>query len=132
VDIQVNDDLDVYLDGALLGRGKAVSEASPGRHELKLTDGRTLVSLRSITVPASGKAKVRLRLGTGFLAVNAPDGALVQVDGVTIGHAPIRGRVPVLQGSHGLKVSLGKAQHERRFSVEPDETVTFNVGGEHP
>jgi hypothetical protein len=132
VDIHVNDDLDIYLDGALLGRGKAVAEASPGRHVLKLTDGRSLISLRSITVPSSGKAKVRLELRTGFLAVNAPDGALVQVDGITLGHSPIRGRVPVLQGGHDLKISLGRAQHERRFTVQPDETVTFNVGGEHP
>ncbi|MEN9800440.1 MAG: hypothetical protein RL653_4137 [Pseudomonadota bacterium] len=132
VDIQVNDELEIYLDGALLGRGKAVAEAPAGRHVLKLTDGRSLVSLRSITVPPSGKAKVRLQLRTGFLVVNAPDGALVQVDGVTIGHSPIRGQVPVLQGGHDLKISLGKAQHERRFTVQPDETVTFNVGGEHP
>lgn len=132
VDIQVNDDLDIHLDGTLLGRGKAVADASPGKHVLKLTDGRTLISLRSITVPPSGKAKVRLQLRTGFLVVNAPDGALVQVDGVTIGHSPIRGRVPVLQGGHDLKISLGRAQHERRFTVQPDETVTFNVGGEHP
>ena len=132
MDLQVNDSLDIYLDDQLIGRGEAVVQAAPGRHVLKLTDGRSLISLRSITVPTSGKARVRLQLRTGYMVVNAPDGALVQVDGLSLGHAPIRGQVPVLQGSHELKISLGRAEHERRFTVQPDETVTFNVGGEHP
>jgi len=132
VDIQVTPALDIFLDDALLGHGTATGQSTPGRHILKVSDGKSLVSLRTLTVPARGTARVRLVLGTAHITVDAPPGAAVEIDGAAVGFAPIRGQVPVLQGTHELRIALGKAEHRRRFTIAPGETVDFHVGGEHP
>ena len=61
------------------------------------------------------------------MTVNAPEGANVFIDGVRKGTAPIRGEIPVYEGSHRIEVRVGTARWHEDFNLYGGGRVSFNV-----
>jgi hypothetical protein len=59
------------------------------------------------------------------LSVSAPDDADVFLDGKRIGRGTLR--TEIAAGAHRLEVRRGDAKVSERFSVEPNETWTYEV-----
>jgi hypothetical protein len=63
--------------------------------------------------------------GKGTLSVTAPDDADVFLDGKRIGRGSLK--VEIAVGAHRLEVRRGEASVGEKFSVEPNETWTYDV-----
>ena len=44
-----------------------------------------------------------------------------------IGSAPIRGEIPVYEGSHRISVMVGKARWNEAFNLAAGQRINFNV-----
>ena len=63
----------------------------------------------------------------GFVTVKAPEGAAVFIDGNRIGTAPIKGEIPVYEGSHRIQVTVGQSKWAEPFTLYGGQRVSFNV-----
>ncbi|HET8538241.1 MAG TPA: PEGA domain-containing protein [Anaeromyxobacter sp.] len=63
--------------------------------------------------------------GKGTLSVSAPEDAEVFLDGKKIGRGSLR--IEIAAGAHRLEVRRGDAKVGEKFSVEPNETWTYDV-----
>jgi hypothetical protein len=61
----------------------------------------------------------------GTLSVTAPEDADVFLDGKKIGRGTLKLQIPV--GVHNIEVRRGDATVAQGFSVEPNETWTYDV-----
>jgi hypothetical protein len=61
----------------------------------------------------------------GTLSVSAPDDAEVFLDGKKIGRGSLK--LEIAAGAHRLEVRRGDAKVGEQFSVEPNETWTYDV-----
>ncbi len=75
--------------------------------------------------PAKLAQKAAAPAGKGKLSVSAPDDAEVFLDGKKIGRGSLE--VEIAAGAHRLEVRRGDAKVGEKFSVEPNETWTYDV-----
>lgn len=70
----------------------------------------------------------RLRKMVGYLAIDAPDGAVVSVDGMVRGTAPFSGEVPVsIGGGHEISAELGgRSLGTRKVKVFGGKSVSVS------
>ncbi len=85
--------VEVHVGGRRVGAsGDEQITMSPGRHKVTFVNKQFNVrETRTIDIQAGSIASHSVKLPTGILTVDAPDGAEVLVDGDRIGSAPIRG-----------------------------------------
>ncbi len=87
------------------------------------------MSSRPASKPAPKPAKVAAHraaaAGKGTLAVSAPDDAEVFLDGKRIGRGSLK--LEIAAGPHRLEVRRGEAKVGEKFSVEANETWTYDV-----
>jgi hypothetical protein len=62
----------------------------------------------------------------GFLSVEIPAGAVVHLDGKTIGNQSLTD-FPVWEGGHHLLVTIGPAKWQQNFDERADEHMTYKV-----
>ncbi|ACG73872.1 putative CheA signal transduction histidine kinase [Anaeromyxobacter sp. K] len=116
---------DVYVDGKRVGRSPVTVPVSRGDHRVRLRNAAEGVDVQKrVTARGPGTA-VRFALGRGVLAVTAPPGTEVRVDGRRVGEGSVK--VQLWEGAHLVEARLGEARVQERFELRPNETWTYAV-----
>lgn len=127
VSLESTPPVDVLVDGKLLGRTPWSGRFPPGRKVFTLQNKELLISTaRAITVGAEPVSQ-SYTFEKGFVAVKAPEGAAIFIDGTRVGTAPIRGEIPVYEGSHRITVNIGQSKWSEPFNLYGGQRVSFNV-----
>lgn len=117
---------DVYLDGKRAGRTPLVKAVARGRHKVRLVDKSNGVDVAKTVDVRTARTPVRFALGKGTLTVNAPEAAIIFLDGRKVGTGQVQD-LPVYQGSHHITVQLGQARNDHTFRIGPSQTYTYDV-----
>lgn len=127
VTIESSPNLDLVIDGKVVGRTPWSGTLPPGKKTFTLQSKSLGISAtRSITVKNEAVSE-SYTFEKGFVAVKAPEGAVVFIDGNRIGNAPIKGEVPVYEGSHRIQVTVGQSKWSEPFTLYGGQRVSFNV-----
>ncbi|WPB82495.1 protein kinase [Archangium violaceum] len=128
VEIIVNPDVTISVDGKAMGRSPLTVPLAPGRHMLSFLDeARGLNSARMIDVRSTpDTVTFRIRLSMGSILVHAPSGSKVTLDGQSLGTAPVSEKT-LFEGEHHLRVTQNDAVWEKSFVLPGDQRMVFNV-----
>ena len=85
------------------------------------------IATTRVLVLRSERVAEQIILEKGTVAVAAPEGAVVSIDGLKVGVAPLAGEVPVYEGSHRILVLVGDSRWTDAFVLQPRQRVSFNV-----
>ncbi|HLL82290.1 MAG TPA: PEGA domain-containing protein, partial [Longimicrobium sp.] len=97
---------------------------------LRLLDrSKGIDTVRGVTVPDAGFVSASFYLSRGYVAVTAPDGAEIFIDGRSYGRAPQK-EIGVYEGNHRIVVTVGKARWQEAFDIKPNERLKFTVAFE--
>lgn len=119
--------VELMLDGKALGKTPWSGMVSQGRKVFTLENKALgIKATRAITVKGDAVDE-NFTFQQGFVAVKAPEGATVFIDGVKKGLAPIRGEIPVYEGNHRIEVRFGQSKWSEPFSIYGSQRVSFNV-----
>ncbi len=119
---------ELSIDGAPAGQTPWSGRLSAGRHAVKLENKELgLFIQRVLSVKGDEPVNERFSFDKGYVAVRAPEGAAVFIDGIKKGYAPITGEIPVFEGSHRIEVRIGQSKWAHAFTLGPKERVSFNV-----
>ncbi len=128
VSIEVKPACELTIDGKPAGKTPFSGVLSAGRHVVILANKEiALRTSRAIVVTPGQPLEESWSIGRGTITISAPEGAQVFIDDVRIGSAPIRGEVPVYEGSHRISVTVGKARWNDNFYIESGGKKSFNV-----
>ncbi|OJT24504.1 hypothetical protein BO221_15250 [Archangium sp. Cb G35] len=128
VEIIVNPDVTVSVNGKAMGRSPLTVPLAPGRHMLSFLDeARGLNTARMIDVRSTpDTVTFRIRLGMGSILVHAPSGSKVMLDGQSLGTAPVSEKT-LFEGEHHLRVTQNEDVWEKSFVLPGDQRMVFNV-----
>ncbi|MFO0600102.1 MAG: serine/threonine-protein kinase [Myxococcaceae bacterium] len=127
VTIHSNPTCELSLEGKVLGRTPWTGTLPPGRKVFKLENKAAgITTTRAITVK-SDPVEETYTFEKGFVTVKAPEGAAIYIDGNRVGTAPIRGEIPVYEGSHRIQVTIGQSKWSEPFNLYAGQRVSFNV-----
>ena len=123
---------EVTLDGRTAGTTPlVVPDLAPGPHDVAVTAPGYKTGRSQPTLAAGQQTALALDLEVrvGFLAVEAPPGSLISVDGVTrVGRSGARYRTALEPGTHRVSVTApGQAPLERILEVSAGVTLTLTV-----
>jgi hypothetical protein len=120
--------LSLKVDGNDVGEGSATLELPAGKHTI-LGSGMGTSVRRVVTLKAGGKENVSLVLEKGALAIDAPPGCDVLVDGKKVGRTPMDA-VEMFTGQHKIVVKQGAVEYKQtvniRSGLEMVLTVSFH------
>ncbi len=133
LELIVDPRVDILLsDGGVLGRTPLSVPLPAGRHVLTLSNPALgIQTTRAVTVNPTGRTTHRIYLNKGFVTVQAPEGASVQINGRNLGTAPIE-ELDLYEGQHRLVVTVGGARWQKSFQLDAQQRVTFTVAFEEP
>lgn len=118
---------ELFLDGKSLGKTPWTGRLPPGKKVFHLENKPLMLNAwRSVVLKAEPVSET-FSFEKGFVIITAPEGAAVFIDGVRVGNAPIKGEVPVYEGSHRISVNYGKAKWNEPFNLYGGQRVSFNV-----
>ena len=127
VNITCSPNVELLLEGKSLGRTPWSGKLPPGRRVFTLQNKALGISTtRAITLKADA-VEESYTFEKGFVTVKAPEGAAVFIDGNRIGTAPIKGEIPVYEGSHRIQVTVGQSKWAEPFTLYSAQRVSFNV-----
>ena len=127
VNISSSPPVELLLDGKSLGRTPWSGKLAPGRKVFTLQNKALGISTtRAVTLKAE-PVDESYAFEKGFVTVKAPEGAAVFIDGNRIGTAPIKGEIPVYEGSHRIQVTVGQSKWAEPFTLYSAQRVSFNV-----
>ncbi|GMU62643.1 MAG: hypothetical protein AMXMBFR34_44060 [Myxococcaceae bacterium] len=127
VRIESKPSAELFLEGQSLGRTPWTGRLPPGRKTFRFENKPALLNaFRAVTLKAEPVSE-SFTFEKGKVIVKAPEGAAIFIDGTRVGTAPIRGEIPVYEGSHRISVSYGKAKWSEPFNLYAGQPVTFNV-----
>ncbi|MEW5740413.1 MAG: protein kinase [Myxococcota bacterium] len=127
VRIESRPSAELFLEGQSLGRTPWVGRLPPGRKVFRFENKPALLNaFRTLTLKAEPVSET-FTFEKGKVSVKAPEGAAIFIDGTRVGTAPIRGEIPVYEGSHRISVTYGKAKWSEPFTLYAGQPVTFNV-----
>jgi len=120
----------IFIDGKKRDQVPVIEEATPGKHEVKIeapgfiSETREILAVEGTIFPL----EINLKEKPSFLALNAPKGASVSVDGRVYGEAPLSGPLELTSGAHQVLVTQrGYVPHEEKISIERSWTSSLNV-----
>lgn len=119
--------LELLLDGKSLGKTPWSGALPPGRKVFTLQSKALGINSTRVITVKSEEVDERYTFEKGFVAVKAPEGSAVFIDGNRVGTAPIRGEVPVYEGSHRIEVRVGQSKWGEPFTIYGGQRVSFNV-----
>lgn len=127
VTISSSPSLELLLEGQSLGKTPWTGRLPPGRKVFTLQNKALGINTtRAITVKTE-EVEEHYTFEKGFVSVRAPEGAAVFIDGSRVGTAPIRGEIPVYEGSHRIEVRVGQSKWAEPFTIYGSQRVSFNV-----
>ncbi len=127
LELTVEPTVDVVLDGVKVGKSPVTVPAAPGRRVVELIDkSRGIDVKRAVLVGKEGVTRQTFTIGRGTLSVRMPDGASLALDGHVLGLKPAA-EIPVYEGTHHLKVTLGDAVWQESFAIRPEQTLKYDV-----
>ena len=128
LEVVVDPRVGVSLDGEYIGRSPVFYwPVTPGRHALGLQDRSQSINVGKVVFVAdAGVTRAEIFLGKGYINVRAPPGAEVEVDGRSLGKAPLK-NVGVYEGNHRLVVTVEKSRYEEAFDILPHQRLSFTV-----
>lgn len=128
VTIDANPNVELSIDGTVVGKTPWTGPLSLGAHKLKLENKDLLISAgRSITVQGEQAMSQTYTFAKGAVAVTAPAGAAIFIDGKKQGVAPLPGELQIYEGFHRILVKVGQAQWTETFTLFEGQRVNFNV-----
>ncbi|HEY3447410.1 MAG TPA: PEGA domain-containing protein [Myxococcales bacterium] len=127
LDISVEPAVNVSIDGKPAGKTPLQAEVKPGNHKLAFTDPAQGISIVRNVRAKPGTNPISFTIGRGSVGVSCPPGAEVRIDGRVVGTTPLKGPVPVVEGSHRIVVSKGGAKWQQVFEVGDGERMDFEV-----
>jgi len=128
VEILVNPDVAIAIDGRHMGHTPLQVPLPPGRHMLTFTDeAKGLRTARLIDVrTTTEKVTFNIRLTMGSVLIHAPTGAQVTLDGRQLGKAPVVEQT-MFEGEHSLRVTQDDAVWERDFVLTGEQRLVFTA-----
>ncbi len=128
VTIDVDPNVELTVDGKVVGRTPWTGRIAPGRKVFQMMNKELgIKTARAITITAGEKNDEKFKLNQGFVTLSAPDGAQVFINERRIGSAPIRGEIRVYEGSNRITVTVGKARWNEQFNLAAGQRINFNV-----
>lgn len=119
--------VELLLDGKSLGHTPWTGSLPPGRKVFTLQNKALGISSTKVITVKSDAVSESFTFEKGFVAVKAPEGAAIFIDGNRVGTAPIRGEIPVYEGSHRIQVTVGQSKWSEPFTLYGSQRVSFNV-----
>jgi tetratricopeptide (TPR) repeat protein len=123
-------DAAISLDGAVRTESPLIEEVKPGKHSVRVSapgyfdDEREVVSVQGSLVAV----EVSLRERPASLAISAPEGAEIAIDGRPFGVAPL-GTVELPAGQHVITITrTGHHPVLRTVSLQRGATVPLDAG----
>jgi eukaryotic-like serine/threonine-protein kinase len=118
----------ITVDGKDAGEGSVTMEVPPGKHTIVgKADGTTVKRL--VTMKPGGKETVNLRIEKGALAIEAPPGCDVIIDGKKVGKTPMDS-IELTAGTHNVVVRQNGIDFKKavpiKAGLEMVLTVTFH------
>lgn len=127
ISIQSSPGVELLLDGKVIGHTPWSGALPPGRKVFTLQNKSLgIASVRAITLKNEPVSE-SYTFEKGFVTVKAPEGAGVFIDGNRVGTAPIKGEIPVYEGSHRIQVTIGQSKWAEPFTLYGGQRVSFNV-----
>ena len=117
--------LALTVDGKDVGEGSATLELPAGKHTVVGTGQGTTVR-RAVTLKAGGKESVNLALEKGALAIDAPPGCDVIVDGKKVGRTPIE-PIELFTGQHRIVVKQGVVEYKQTVGIRAGLEMVLSV-----
>jgi serine/threonine-protein kinase len=127
VTIDSNPSAELFLDGTSLGKTPWTGRLPPGKKVFRFENKPLLLNAWRSVVIAAEPVSETFTFEKGFVSIKAPEGASIFIDGVRVGAAPIKGEVPVYEGSHKISVTYGKAQWNEPFTLYRGQRISFTV-----
>ena len=127
VTIESSPTVELQLEGKTLGNTPWSGRLTAGRKVFQLQNKALGISTARAITLKSEPVNERYTFEKGFVTVKAPEGAQVLIDGNRVGSAPIRGEIPVYEGSHRIEVRVGQSKWSEPFNLYPGQRVNFNV-----
>lgn len=127
VSISSSPTLELLLDGQSLGKTPWTGKLPPGRKVFTLQNKALGISTTRVITVKTEEVEENYTFEKGFVSVKAPEGAGVFIDGNRVGTAPIRGEIPVYEGSHRIEVRVGQSKWAEPFTIYGSQRVSFNV-----
>lgn len=120
----------ISIDGKKRDQVPVIEEASPGKHEVKIeapgfiSETREIVAVEGTIFPL----EINLKEKPSFIAINAPKGATVSIDGRVYGEAPLTSPLELGSGAHQILVTQrGYLPYEEKISIQRSWTSSLNV-----
>jgi eukaryotic-like serine/threonine-protein kinase len=127
LELTVEPSVEVMLDGVKVGKSPITVPAAPGKRVVELIDRTRGIDVkRAVVVGKEGVTRQSFTIGRGTLSVRMPDGASLALDGRVLGTKP-GNEIPVYEGTHHLKVTLGDAVWQESFAIRPNDTLKYDV-----
>ena len=127
INIESSPGVELLLEGKSLGRTPWSGKLPPGRKVFTLQNkALSILTTRAITLKSEPVSE-SYTFEKGFVAVKAPEGAAIFIDGNRVGTAPIKGEIPVYEGNHRIQVTVGKSKWTEPFTLYGAQRVSFNV-----
>ncbi|HET6613832.1 MAG TPA: PEGA domain-containing protein [Kofleriaceae bacterium] len=117
------------VDGATAGTLPVTREVKPGPHKIKVSAGGYFPTERTVTAVKGELVAVEINLSArpATLAIDASDGAVIEVDGRKVGQTPLGRPVEVSPGTRLVTVTLsGHEPFSKTVKVERGETIKLD------
>ncbi len=128
VEFDARPPVELSIDGVAVGKTPWSGTLSVGQHKLKLENRDLLINAaRTFTVQGDQPLTQRFIFEKGTVAVTAPPGAIIFVDGKKQGVAPLPADLVIYEGFHRIMVKVGQAQWNETFTVYEGQRISFDV-----
>ena len=116
--VRTEPEMDITVDGKAAGKGEATLELPAGKHTVTAKDKASGATVRRVAVlKPGGKETIVLTVGKGSLAVEAPPGCDVFVDGKKVGKTPFD-PVELVEGNRKVVVKQGSLTYTHMVPVK--------------
>lgn len=115
----------ILVDGKEAGVDVVTLELPPGKHTVVGKDGASTVK-RVVTLKPGGTERVSLRVEKGALAIEAPAGSEVIIDGKRLGETPLDA-IQLTAGTHQVLVRKGGIDYRRSVPITAGVEMVLTV-----
>ena len=108
------------------GRTPISVKLKPGKYRIRLTDEEKRINVyREFEIKGGGVYREKIELLPGTLAIRAPKGAELEVDGLVAGKAPVK-TLELYEGKHRIKMTYKGKSKVRWIEMAPGAQMKVN------